>query len=84
MTITKYLFYLFCYKSKFSIEYLLEYPQGAALLSFFHNFENILQHETILTFFIDIVLKLRLSVPLKSFSVLKSYNDDYKVFILII
>ena len=67
ITIKKYLFYLFSYKYKLSKEYLLEYPQGAALISLIFIFENILQQKTILTFFKDNVLKVRLSVTFKTF-----------------
>ena len=62
MTITKYLFYLFSYKYKLSKEDLLEYPLGAALISFIHIIKNKLQQNTTLTFFKDNVVKLRLSV----------------------
>ena len=48
-----------------SKEYLLEYPQGAALTSLNHIIENIFQQMTILTFFKNIVFKLGLSVTFK-------------------
>ena len=62
MTITKYLFYILSSKYKLSKEGLLEYPHDAVIISLIHIIEIILQQKTILTFFKDIVLKLRLSV----------------------